>query len=53
MLIIMKLLNFGVSDKTAKDLERIKEKLMIANNSDAMKVLVEMACAQIFDEGAK
>jgi len=52
-LIIMKLLNFAVSDATAKDLERIKEKLNIANNSDAMKILVENVYAQLFGEGAK
>jgi hypothetical protein len=49
----MKLLNFAVSDATAKDLERIKEKLNIANNSDAMKILVENVYAQLFGEGAK
>ncbi|MCJ7768345.1 hypothetical protein MUP79_08145 [Candidatus Bathyarchaeota archaeon] len=49
----MKLLNFGVSDKTAKDLERIKVKLNIANNSDAMRILVENVYAQLFGEEAK
>jgi len=49
----MKQFSFTVTDDTARKLDEIKKKLMIANNADAVEQLVENVHAQLFGKGAK
>ena len=49
----MKQLNFTITDDSARKLNEIKEKLMIANNSDAVEQLIENVHTQLFGKEAK
>jgi hypothetical protein len=45
----MKQLNFTITDNSARKLNEIKKKLMIANNSDAVEQLIENVPQKIQD----
>jgi predicted transcriptional regulator len=49
----MKQFSFTVTDDTARKLDEIKRKLMIANNADAIEQLVDNVHAQLFSKEAK